>query len=270
MPNPQATVQQVPGGKLQNPGGMMERTASRWRRKAHAEDLGRYALREAGKRSHVADALSRSISTISHEVKDRCHPTLYAAFELMLDLARHPNTGTRSFLDAVELTVTLAEIESQPTGAFIARGLYLLDAEDETCAQEDIAARLSQDAHAESLLRHGAMVNELAAYLKDAKRRRIDLHAEWRAQKCPRAAGEPHRGRSRKEQREGNTMTVPMCAGHIKDGETVVAMAGKDPDGMLTDVVAALHLWRRAKGFEERDRAWVEVVASLFAWREAS
>lgn len=156
----------------------------RWR-KSHAERLGRHTLRESGRRSDVADALGRSISTISHEVTDRCHPELAAAFTLMLDLERHPSTGARSFLDAVEQIVTLAEIEGQTNEAFIARGVYLLDAEDQTCHEEDIAARMSQADHAEALLKHGSLVMELAAYLADAPRRGIDLHAEWRARKCP-------------------------------------------------------------------------------------
>lgn len=153
---------------------------SRWRRR-HAEELGRYALREAGKRSHVATALGRALSTISHEVKDRCHPVLAEAFEILLDLERHPDTGARSFATAVEQAITLSEIRAQSREAFIARGCWLLDAENESCGTEDTASMVSQAAHAAALLKHGSHVMELAAYLTDAERRGIDLHTEWRS-----------------------------------------------------------------------------------------
>lgn len=157
-------------------------TKTRHRRVRHAEQLARRSLKEAGSRRDVAGALGRSESTVSHEVTDRSHPTLTAAFDVFLQLNQYPGVSGRAFAEAAMEAVELRDIIEAETEVLVERGLYLMDAENNSDAVEDRASMVGPLEHAEALRVHASKAMYLAMILDALRYRNIDLHALYREQ----------------------------------------------------------------------------------------
>lgn len=147
----------------------------------HGERLARYSLAAAGRRSDVARALEKSLSTISHEVSDRCNPDLAKAFTVFLSLATRPGTSAAAFAQAVLEAQELVDVISAETETLIERGLFLLEEENRRDAVEDIASLRGSREHAEALRAHGAVVLELPGIIDELLLRNVDLHEVYRA-----------------------------------------------------------------------------------------
>lgn len=158
----------------------METTKRRYRTTRHAERLARRSLADAGSRRRVAQALGRSESTISHEVTDRSHPTIRAAFELLLSLDGEPGVNAVAFAEAAAEVVELSEVVNAASETLIERGIHLLGQENELGFREDMAA-LTGDGHAEALRRVARASAALARIIDELELRDIDLHALYRA-----------------------------------------------------------------------------------------
>lgn len=153
------------------------RTKRRYRAARHIERSAKRALRDAGARSEVARTLGRSISTISHEVSDRCHPTLKAAFDTLLLVVDGPKTTGRAFAEAATELVELVEIVQADDAVLIERGLFLMDHENKVDAVEDCRSLHGPVAHSDALRKVASVAAELASILAELWERGIDLHA---------------------------------------------------------------------------------------------
>lgn len=149
------------------------------RRERHATRLARRSIGEAGGPTKVGKALGRSTSATCHDAKDREHPDLRAAFDLLVRLNAHPEVSGRAFAEAVQEAVELAEIVHAEDGVLIERGVWLLEEENARDAREDSDSLLGPAAHAEALRRHASVAAELASILDELAFRGIDLHQQY-------------------------------------------------------------------------------------------
>lgn len=146
----------------------------------HAERLAKRSIRYAGPRHEVARVLKRSPSTISHEVRNRAHPTLKASFAMMVSLSEDSKVSPWAYMTACKEAVELATVVEVDDESLVASGIRLLAEENASCRDEDDATLMGELAHAEALARHAEVCLKLSATLVDAHERGIPLHALYR------------------------------------------------------------------------------------------
>lgn len=146
----------------------------------HSERLAKRSIRYAGARKDVARVLQRSPSTISHEVRNRAHPTLKASFAMMVSLSEDAKVSPWAFAVACKEAVELATVLDSDDDSLIASGIRLLTEENDTDRVEDDATLAGELAHAEALARHAEVCLKLSATLVEAHERGIALHALYR------------------------------------------------------------------------------------------
>jgi hypothetical protein len=127
----------------------------------------------------VAAALGKSLSAISHEVTTRCNPTFARAFALYLALDA-PNTSGRAFAEAVQEARELRDLITAETATIIARGIFLLDREDELEGAENRSAKGGRG-YAEALRAEGWAQIELAGIIDELEHRAVDLLGLYRS-----------------------------------------------------------------------------------------
>lgn len=154
------------------------------RREQHARRLSQTALREAGTATEVGRALGKARSTICHEASTRTNATLQAAVDLMIRLRQHPGVDPAAVRRVLDEACDLEDLTAADDETLIDRGIYLMDAENETCRAEAVASLIGPEAHAEALRVHGWKAIELAQILTELGYRDIDLHAEYRARRA--------------------------------------------------------------------------------------
>lgn len=154
-----------------------------YRAHQHVTRAARRSLRDAGARKDVARVLGRAPSTIRHEVTDRCHPTIQAALAIVIDLTEAEGVTGRAVAEAFTEIVEIGEILEAETDTLIKRGLWLTDAENTTCRDEQTASMLGDLEHEVALRRHSSVSAELADVSAELRERGVSLKAEYRASK---------------------------------------------------------------------------------------
>lgn len=159
----------------------MEKTRKRLgRTERHARRLARRSLREAGPLADLSRATGRAVGTLGHDITDRMHPDLVRAYRILLNLNGHPGVNGRPFAECVTEAVELSDIVVAEDATLLARGLHLLDREDQLEALENAAAK-SGVGYAEALRAEASAQMELAAIIDELTYRGIDLLGVHRA-----------------------------------------------------------------------------------------
>lgn len=120
----------------------MDSTKRRERRRdRHVRRLAQTAIREAGTPTKVGDALGVAPSTACHWTGMRTCPELRDALTLMIRMRQHPDVDWRAVRRAMDEAFDLEDLTAADDETLVARGLYLLEREDELEAAENRAAK---------------------------------------------------------------------------------------------------------------------------------